>query len=141
MYTVGLKKPIIGVQGKFGAGASASIVLHLVDSENHLIEEASAEDYPPDIYKTLMDADITTDVDSIRRAAEAQGGTYSAETSGELKLHTDVCINICCLLYTSDAADEEDSVDLGGRRVAKKKKKKDIGRGEDIQKRRCKQQE
>src|SRR5674536_27147 len=31
---------------------------------------------------------------------------------------------ICCLLYTSDAADEEDSVDLGGRRIIKKKKKK-----------------
>ena len=28
-----------------------------------------------------------------------------------------------CLLYTSDAADEEDSVDLGGRRSIKKKKK------------------
>ena len=27
-----------------------------------------------------------------------------------------------CLLYTSDAADEEDSVDLGGRRSIKKKK-------------------
>eukprot|EP00656_Telonema_subtile_P021850 TRINITY_DN22896_c0_g1_i1.p1 TRINITY_DN22896_c0_g1~~TRINITY_DN22896_c0_g1_i1.p1 ORF type:complete len:115 (+),score=19.53 TRINITY_DN22896_c0_g1_i1:220-564(+) len=27
-----------------------------------------------------------------------------------------------CLLYTSDAADEEDSVDLGGRRLMKKKK-------------------
>src|SRR5674536_81257 len=27
----------------------------------------------------------------------------------------------CCLLYTSDAADEEDSVDLGGRRIIKKK--------------------
>src|SRR5674536_195084 len=26
----------------------------------------------------------------------------------------------CCLLYTSDAADEEDSVDLGGRRIIKK---------------------
>ena len=26
-----------------------------------------------------------------------------------------------CLLYTSDAADEEDSVDLGGRRLIKKK--------------------
>ena len=25
-----------------------------------------------------------------------------------------------CLLYTSDAADEEDSVDLGGRRIIKK---------------------
>src|SRR5674536_206639 len=31
---------------------------------------------------------------------------------------------LSCLLYTSDAADEEDSVDLGGRRIIKKKKKK-----------------
>eukprot|EP00658_Telonema_sp_P-2_P049211 TRINITY_DN37422_c0_g1_i1.p1 TRINITY_DN37422_c0_g1~~TRINITY_DN37422_c0_g1_i1.p1 ORF type:complete len:116 (-),score=18.93 TRINITY_DN37422_c0_g1_i1:77-424(-) len=30
-----------------------------------------------------------------------------------------------CLLYTSDAADEEDSVDLGGRRIIKKKKKEE----------------
>src|SRR5664279_3359000 len=29
-----------------------------------------------------------------------------------------------CLLYTSDAADEEDSVDIGGRGIIKKKKKK-----------------
>ena len=29
-----------------------------------------------------------------------------------------------CLLYTSDAADEEDSVDLGGRRIHKKKNKR-----------------
>ena len=31
-----------------------------------------------------------------------------------------------CLLYTSDAADERSSVDLGGRRIIKKKKKKQI---------------
>ena len=31
------------------------------------------------------------------------------------------CVYIYCLLYTSDAADEEDSVDLGGRRIIKKK--------------------
>ena len=30
-----------------------------------------------------------------------------------------------CLLYTSDAADERSSVDLGGRRIIKKKKQKD----------------
>ena len=28
---------------------------------------------------------------------------------------------IACLLYTSDAADERSSVDLGGRRIIKKK--------------------
>ena len=32
-------------------------------------------------------------------------------------------INNVCLLYTSDAADEEDSVEIGGRRIIKKKKK------------------
>ena len=31
--------------------------------------------------------------------------------------------NQVCLLYTSDAADERSSVDLGGRRIIKKKKK------------------
>ena len=30
-----------------------------------------------------------------------------------------------CLLYTSDAADERSSVDLGGRRIIKKKKERD----------------
>eukprot|EP00658_Telonema_sp_P-2_P084758 TRINITY_DN9500_c0_g1_i4.p1 TRINITY_DN9500_c0_g1~~TRINITY_DN9500_c0_g1_i4.p1 ORF type:complete len:144 (+),score=22.56 TRINITY_DN9500_c0_g1_i4:530-961(+) len=39
-----------------------------------------------------------------------------------------------CLLYTSDAADEEDSVDLGGRRIIKKKKKKYITYMEEIRK-------
>ena len=29
-----------------------------------------------------------------------------------------------CLLYTSDAADERSSVDLGGRRIIKKKREK-----------------
>ena len=31
---------------------------------------------------------------------------------------------MACLLYTSDAADERSSVDLGGRRIIKKKIKK-----------------
>ena len=32
-------------------------------------------------------------------------------------------MEISCLLYTSDAADERSSVDLGGRRIIKKKTK------------------
>ena len=31
-----------------------------------------------------------------------------------------------CLLYTSDAADERSSVDLGGRRIIKKKKRLEL---------------
>ena len=37
-----------------------------------------------------------------------------------------------CLLYTSDAADERSSVDLGGRRIIKKKKQ-DYDRGPDTE--------
>ena len=35
---------------------------------------------------------------------------------------TDSPVFCICLLYTSDAADERSSVDLGGRRIIKKKK-------------------
>ena len=34
-----------------------------------------------------------------------------------------------CLLYTSDAADERSSVDLGGRRIIKKKKNRTVDAG------------
>ena len=36
-------------------------------------------------------------------------------------LGVDFCLLKDCLLYTSDAADERSSVDLGGRRIIKKK--------------------
>ena len=41
----------------------------------------------------------------------------------EILDYISIHINIC-LLYTSDAADERSSVDLGGRRIIKKKTKK-----------------
>src|SRR5665648_1297517 len=43
-------------------------------------------------------------------------GIKNARQSGRFEIMS------TCLLYTSDAADEEDSVDLGGRRIIKKKK-------------------
>src|SRR5664280_692978 len=59
--------------------------------------------YMENFYKRYTDGELMS-VDSIR-------------LPDSLKYKT-------CLLYTSDAADEEDSVDLGGRRIIKKKKKK-----------------
>ena len=41
-----------------------------------------------------------------------------------LMLEGILAFNEGCLLYTSDAADERSSVDLGGRRIIKKKKMK-----------------
>ena len=36
----------------------------------------------------------------------------------------EAAMGVTCLLYTSDAADERSSVDLGGRRIIKNKKQK-----------------
>lgn len=118
LYTIGLKKPIIGVQGKFGAGAKVSATLHLADTENHLIEEVSGGDYPPEAYRALMEADITTDAESIKRAAEAQGGTYSYETSGPIKLHADVCIDIAMYrIVRLEITDTSYAADLIGGKI------------------------
>ena len=43
-----------------------------------------------------------------------------------LNLKESGCDVIICLLYTSDAADEQRGVILGGRRIIKKKKKREI---------------
>ena len=39
---------------------------------------------------------------------------------------------LACLLYTSDAADERSSVDLGGRRIIKKKNELSKRRGRNL---------
>ena len=45
---------------------------------------------------------------------------YLEDNKGILSKY--IKVGICCLLYTSDAADERSSVDLGGRRIIKKKR-------------------
>eukprot|EP00828_Plagiopyla_frontata_P045420 TRINITY_DN7766_c0_g1_i2.p1 TRINITY_DN7766_c0_g1~~TRINITY_DN7766_c0_g1_i2.p1 ORF type:complete len:151 (+),score=17.66 TRINITY_DN7766_c0_g1_i2:66-518(+) len=48
-----------------------------------------------------------------------------AMVSGSLTALNSVC-PCTCLLYTSDAADEEDSVDLGGRSITKKNNERKV---------------
>ena len=51
----------------------------------------------------------------------SQEGSEATQHRGSRRRLTRV---ISCLLYTSDAADERSSVDLGGRRIIKKKKQR-----------------
>ena len=44
------------------------------------------------------------------------------DSKGDPVLFDEEFVGNICLLYTSDAADERSSVDLGGRRIIKKKK-------------------
>src|SRR5664279_4079949 len=56
-------------------------------------------------------------VAGVGAAAGAAAGGVCARASAGKRINSKRI-----LLYTSDAADEEDSVDLGGRRIIKKKK-------------------
>src|SRR5665648_17402 len=76
------------------------------------------------LYK-LKDTEVSSRLEKLLNL----GGVLSqlVKDNEELKLRPELQILarfMNCLLYTSDAADEEDSVDLGGRRIIKKKKKK-----------------
>ena len=64
----------------------------------------------------------TVDLDSDLPAITINGTKLHAETFGDI--HNPIIIFIPggpCLLYTSDAADDMQCVDLGGRRIIKKK--------------------
>ena len=57
------------------------------------------------------------------RDPRVEGVTVTGvEVTGDLQQAKIYYSVLSCLLYTSDAADEEDSVDLGGRGIVKKKK-------------------
>eukprot|EP00658_Telonema_sp_P-2_P004883 TRINITY_DN11826_c0_g2_i11.p1 TRINITY_DN11826_c0_g2~~TRINITY_DN11826_c0_g2_i11.p1 ORF type:complete len:789 (-),score=142.79 TRINITY_DN11826_c0_g2_i11:10-2376(-) len=77
---------------------------------------------PMDMRKYLPEASTTDPTDgSFPLLPQKSSTTTSTKSKKKLPKY--------CLLYTSDAADEEDSVDLGGRRIIKKKKnKKEIDR-------------
>src|SRR5678815_4844687 len=78
-----------------------------------------------DLVHGLLEAELdleaqtveTNDVDGVEggvRAHEEEGASCWMDHRDEA--------HYACLLYTSDAADERSSVDLGGRRIIKKKK-------------------
>ena len=73
-----------------------------------------------DVYKRQAWA-CAADVDTDTVLSEAQVDAY-ANNNGYLTSEVDG--STTCLLYTSDAADERSSVDLGGRRIIKNKKQK-----------------
>ena len=60
-----------------------------------------------------------------RAKPEKRGGSVEERKEDRLKRLLDLVVLLLnarepCLLYTSDAADERSSVDLGGRRIIKK---------------------
>ena len=65
-------------------------------------------------------------------AGDRAGGRpqHIQQPAADLPVGARVALGPPCLLYTSDAADERSSVDLGGRRIIKKKKRTRSSRGD-----------
>ena len=81
-----------------------------------------------DVYKRQIN---TTDI-SCNGAADGTATALTTSPTGNYSYlwspGGQTTQTITCLLYTSDAADERSSVDLGGRRIIKKKKNRtDVG--------------
>ena len=67
-----------------------------------------------DVYKRQREGHVIARIDGVPIVAPFDGMLRGI-------VHPTVLVHTC-LLYTSDAADERSSVDLGGRRIIKKKK-------------------
>ena len=71
-----------------------------------------------DVFAVVRDPEVDIVVELIGGCEVARTLVLQAIEAGK---HV-ITANKACLLYTSDAADERSSVDLGGRRIIKKKK-------------------
>lgn len=94
LYIAGLKKPIIGLQVSGGFGVAFKVKLNVADSENHLIESADADQFSLEFSDDIMNTQIESPAEEIKKVAESQGCIYSVETSDKVKLHFDVCTDI-----------------------------------------------
>ena len=84
---------IIGLKGETGLGAEASLTFHLVDAGNHLLQETTATDLPPEVVEAMEISGLAAEADEIKKLAESQGGTFTSEKS-TVELHIDTCIDI-----------------------------------------------
>src|SRR5678816_4936905 len=99
---------------------------------DHLVGISHECDYPPTVrqvpimVKPVVDHEVmgSADIDRRVKALVSSGKRlYSLHEQAFLDARPDVILaqdlcHVCaCLLYTSDAADERSSVDLGGRRI------------------------
>ena len=81
-----------------------------------------AEDGIRDLVRARGLGDVYKRQDQVACSCRARSSSRPIAARSTILRSTDRSRTTRCLLYTSDAADERSSVDLGGRRIIKKKK-------------------
>ncbi len=110
----------------FGVLASIGATLTLPGIAGLVLTMGMAVDANVIIYERIRE-ELAKGKSMVKAIADGYSGSYSAIIDSNLTtlIIALILVNFgTCLLYTSDAADERSSVDLGGRRIIKKKNKK-----------------
>src|SRR5664279_469794 len=104
---------VIGISGGIDSSVSMALAARALGTENLLAimlpEHDSSDDSAMFAQKLADKFGVKAITENITGALEGFGCYHRRDEAVK-----------SCLLYTSDAADEEDSVDLGGRRIIKK---------------------
>ena len=129
-YAMSVTAGVAAIKGTYAGEVS----LHDKVAPNSLRLKATGAGAPGTIDATVMvhfapsaggGTDLTYDADaSVGGAIGGVGQRMLAGVTKKMAGQFFTALDQDCLLYTSDAADERSSVDLGGRRIIKKKKRK-----------------
>eukprot|EP00831_Metopus_contortus_P054050 TRINITY_DN45466_c0_g1_i1.p1 TRINITY_DN45466_c0_g1~~TRINITY_DN45466_c0_g1_i1.p1 ORF type:complete len:126 (-),score=39.63 TRINITY_DN45466_c0_g1_i1:74-451(-) len=102
-------------------GANLLAFLFYTDGEK-ILDYPQLQQSAPELRKLGIDS-ICKEIDSLMNLIQGNDKSISLPQSAFTGLYYLSALDYCCLLYTSDAADDTPCVDLGGRRIIKKKKK------------------
>ena len=106
---------IFALQGCASTSKKTDQELDPVDPHEQI--NRASYDFTDKVDRTVFVPIVNAYIDYVPDAAQRSIGNFYDNLS-----YPNVMLNSFCLLYTSDAADERSSVDLGGRRTIKKKK-------------------
>src|SRR5678815_5259297 len=126
-----IRRSGLGVSAGIAFGRAYLIGRDTLKAPRHHIEPDDVDTEIARLYKAIAASDKQLARIKERLASENESD-YHIITAHQMMLHDEHLVGaavgyireelINCLLYTSDAADERSSVDLGGRRIIKKKK-------------------
>eukprot|EP00656_Telonema_subtile_P021685 TRINITY_DN22718_c0_g1_i1.p1 TRINITY_DN22718_c0_g1~~TRINITY_DN22718_c0_g1_i1.p1 ORF type:complete len:169 (+),score=23.96 TRINITY_DN22718_c0_g1_i1:125-631(+) len=120
LYRVLAQDPHLKAADGVPTPAQDAALVHRLASMQVLLEKASSASH--EATSTLTASYATATLLAVQgRLRDLL--TYRKELNMDALALIEEAICKSCLLYTSDAADEEDSVDLGGRHIIKKQKR------------------
>lgn len=98
VYAVGLKKSIVGLSVRIGAGTSGTFKLNHVDAEQHLLETVDMSDCTAESCEGLKNCEIIVTGAEIKEIARSQGVEYEIDEEATFNTNIESCMEIAIYL-------------------------------------------